>query len=92
MTITSSHNEKLKEIRKLARRRSREDASRFVAEGEDLVRAAAASGWSPVHLLAVADSGLEGDAVEGSLLASVSALGSGTRQLAVYESRWAVPA
>jgi TrmH family RNA methyltransferase len=92
MTITSSHNDKLKEIRKLARRRSREDASRFVAEGEDLIAAAASAGWSPLVLLAAADSGLDGDEVEGSLLASVSGLGSGTRQLAVYASRWSVPA
>jgi len=92
MTITSSHNDKLKEIRKLARRRSREDASRFVAEGEDLIVAAASAGWIPLVLLAAADSGLEGDEVEGSLLASVSGLGSGTRQLAVYGSRWSVPA
>jgi RNA methyltransferase, TrmH family len=92
MTITSSHNDKLKEIRKLARRRSREDASRFVAEGEDLIAAAASAGWTPLVLLAAADSGLDGDEVEGSLLASVSGLGSGTRQLAVYGSRWSVPA
>jgi TrmH family RNA methyltransferase len=92
MTITSSHNDKLKEIRKLARRRTREDASRFVAEGEDLVAAAASAGWSPLVLLAAAGSGLDGDEVEGSLLASVSALGSGTRQLAVYGSRWSAPA
>jgi RNA methyltransferase, TrmH family len=89
MTITSSHNDKLKEIRRLTRRRVREDTSRFVAEGEDLVAAAAAAGWTPLTLLAAADSGLDGDEVEGALLASVSALGSGSRQLAVYESRWA---
>ena len=89
MTITSSHNDKLKEIRKLTRRRAREDTSRFVAEGEDLVAAAAAAGWTPLTLLAAADSGLDGDEVEAELLASVSALGSGSRQLAVYESRWA---
>lgn len=92
MTITSSHNDKLKEIRKLARRRTREDTSRFVAEGEDLVAAAGAAGWTPLTLLAAADSGLDGDEVEGELLASVSALGSGSRQLGVYESRWAAPA
>jgi RNA methyltransferase, TrmH family len=92
MTITSSHNEKLKEIRKLARRRSRDERGRFVAEGEDLVAAAAAAGWSPVVVLAAAGSGLAGDEVEGSLLAGVSGLGSGTRQLAVYESRFAAPA
>jgi TrmH family RNA methyltransferase len=92
MIITSSHNDKLKEIRKLTRRRSREDASRFVAEGEDLVAAAASAGWSPLVLLAAAGSGLEGDEVEGALLSSVSGLRSGTRQLAVYESRWGAPA
>ncbi len=91
MTITSPHNDKLKEIRKLARRRTREDLGRFVAEGEDLVAAAAAAGWRPVHLLAAADSGLEGDEVERELLAAVSGLGSGTRQLGVYESRWSHP-
>ncbi|MDX6723474.1 MAG: methyltransferase, TrmH family, partial [Solirubrobacteraceae bacterium] len=87
MTITSNHNEKLKEIRKLARRRSRDESGRFVAEGEDLIAAAAAGGWRPVHLLAVAGSGLDGDEVEEDLLAGVSGLGSGTRQLGIYESR-----
>ena len=92
MTITSSHNDKLKAIRKLARRRTRDDAGRFVAEGEDLIAAAASCGWRPVHLLAAAGSGLDGEEVEPELLASVSGLGSGTRQLAVYESRWSAPA
>jgi TrmH family RNA methyltransferase len=92
MTITSSHNEKLKEIRKLARRRSRDERGRFVAEGEDLVAAAAAAGWSPVHLLTAAGSGLAGDEVEPVLLDGVSSLGSGTRQLGVYDERWAAPA
>jgi len=92
MPITSSHNDKLKEIRKLARRRSRDEAARFVAEGEDLVAAAGAAGWSPLTLLAAADSGLDGDDVQAELLASVSGLGSGTRQLGVYESRWSAPA
>lgn len=91
MTITSSHNDKLKEIRKLARRRTRDEAGRFVAEGEDLVTAAASAGWEPLSLLAAAGSGLDGDDVEGDLLASVSALGSGTRQLGVYASRWSQP-
>jgi TrmH family RNA methyltransferase len=89
MPITSSHNDKLKEIRRLARRRSREDASRFVAEGEDLVAAAAATGWEPVVLLTAAGSGLAGDEVEPALLESVSGLGSGSRQIGIYEQRWA---
>ncbi len=91
MPITSSHNDKLKEIRRLARRRSRDDASRFVAEGEDLVAAASAAGWDPVVLLAAAGSGLDGDEVEPELLDSVSGLGSGSRQIGVYEQRWSAP-
>src|SRR5512133_1610056 len=77
--ITSPHNEKLKEIRRLQRRRER----RFVAEGEDLLRAAADAGWPAVYEL-----GADID-VEQALLDGVSALGSGTRALAVYEQRWA---
>ena len=40
MIITSPHNQKLKQIRRLARRRGRDAAGRFVAEGEDLLAAA----------------------------------------------------
>jgi TrmH family RNA methyltransferase len=90
MTITSQHNEKLKEIRKLTRRRrAREAAGRFVAEGEDLLAAADAAGWVAVERYCVAGSGLGGVEVAGDLLASVSGLGSGTRALAVYKERWA---
>ena len=89
MTITSSHNQRLKEIRKLTqRRRWREQAGRFVAEGEDLLAAADAHGWTPVERYCAAGSGLPGVEVEPALLASASALGSGTRTLAVYEERW----
>ncbi len=91
MPITSSHNDKLKEIRRLTRRRSREDASRFVAEGEDLVTAAAAAGWEPVVLLTAAGSGLAGDEVEPALLEAVSGLRSGSRQIGIYEQRWSAP-
>ena len=38
--ITSPHNEKLKLIRRLGRRRSREREGLFIAEGEDLIAAA----------------------------------------------------
>ncbi len=90
MPITSPHNEKLKEIRKLRqRRRWRERASRFVAEGEDLLEAADRAGWQPVERFAAAGSGLPGIEVEPELLAQASGLGSGTRTLAVYEERWA---
>jgi RNA methyltransferase, TrmH family len=89
MTITSPDNVKLKEIRKLnQRRRARSHAGRFVAEGEDLLRAADAAGWKPVDRLCAAGSGLPGIEVEPELLATASELGSGTRTLAVYEQRW----
>jgi TrmH family RNA methyltransferase len=90
MTITSPHNEQLKEIRKLnQRRRWRERAGRFVAEGEDLLAAADAAGWQSVQRLCAAGSGLAGTEVDPKLLAGASELGSGTRTLAVYAERWA---
>ena len=79
--ITSPHNDKLKEIRRLNRRRE----ARFVAEGEDLVEAAERAGWRAVYRL---QAGVD---IEPELLAGVSSLGSGTRVLAVYERRWAQP-
>jgi RNA methyltransferase, TrmH family len=90
MTITSPHNAKLKEIRKLRqRRRWRERAGLFVAEGEDLLSVADGHGWIAIERYAAAGSGLPGTEVEPSLLASASGLASGTRALAVYEERWA---
>jgi RNA methyltransferase, TrmH family len=80
--ITSPHNDKLKEVRRLHRRRE----GRFVAEGEDLLEAAAIAGWPAVYELR---SGID---VEPELLDQVSGLGSGTRALAVYEQRWSAPA
>lgn len=78
--ITSAQNPLLKEIKRIQRKR---EGGRFVAEGEDLVAAADAAGWRPIHRL-------EADVdVEPALLDGVSALGSGTRLLAVYEQRWA---
>ena len=76
--ITSPHNDKLKEVRRLQRGHE----ARFVAEGEDLVAAAARAGWAAVYRLRA------GVDVEPALLDAVSALGSGTRELAVYERRW----
>jgi RNA methyltransferase, TrmH family len=88
--ITSPHNQRLKEIRKLrTRRRERDRAGRFVAEGEDLLAAADAHGWVAVERYVALGSGLEGVEVEAELLARASGLASGTRALAVYEERWA---
>jgi RNA methyltransferase, TrmH family len=89
VTITSPHNDQLKEIRKLAGRRWRDKLRQFVAEGEDLLAAADAAGWEPLARLAAKGSGLPGEEVEPHLLAQVSQLGSGTRAIGVYGQRWA---
>src|SRR5918911_3628311 len=89
MTISSPHNDQLKEIRKLAGRRWRDKLRQFVAEGEDLIAAADAAGWEPLARLVADGSGLAGEPVAPHLLAQVSQLGSGTRALAVYPQRWA---
>lgn len=89
MTITSPQNEKLKLVRKLARRRTRDAEGLFVTEGEDLLAAARAAGAEPVELLTAAGTGLGGDEVEPELLDGVSALGSGTRVIGVWRARWA---
>jgi TrmH family RNA methyltransferase len=90
--ITSPHNEAMKEVRKLAGRRWRDKLGEFVAEGEDLVAAAAAAGWAPSALYVAAGSGLDGIEVAPHVLATVSQLGSSTRALGVYAQRWAAPA
>ena len=89
MPITSPHNESLREVRKLAGRKWRDKTRLFVAEGEDLIDAASAAGWTPELLLCEAGSGLAGEEVAPHLLKQVSQLGSGTRALAVYPQRWA---
>jgi RNA methyltransferase, TrmH family len=91
MTITSPHNPHLKDLRRLARRRERERAGRFTAEGEDLIIAAERAGWPAVKGYRVAGSELGGARftdVAPEALAAVSALGSGTRAIGVYEQRW----
>ncbi len=83
--ITSPHNEKLKLVRKLRERRHRDRAGLFVAEGEDLVEAARHAGLEPEFAL------VAGEDVEPHLLDAVSALGSGTRVIAVCRQRWSEP-
>lgn len=89
--IESPQNEKLKLVRKLRERKHREREGAFVTEGEDLVEAGLAAGAEPRFLLSAAGSGLGGEEVEPELLAGVSALGSGTRAIAVWPQRWAEP-
>jgi len=90
-TIASTHNPKLKALRRLQTKRGRAADGRFVVEGEDLVLAAEQAGCKPVEGFRLAGSGL-GDEnffdVEHSVLARASTLGSGTRVMGVYEQRW----
>lgn len=92
MTITSNDNDKLKQVRKLARKAERDRTARFVAEGEDLLAAADAAGRTALVRLCAAGSGLDGEEVEPALLDRVSALGSGVRALGIYDQRWGSPA
>ncbi len=89
--IESPQNEKLKLVRKLHERKHREREESFLSEGEDLLEAGLAAGLRPRFVLVAAGSGLAGEEVEPELLAAVSALGSGTRAIAVWPRRWAEP-
>ena len=91
MTIHNPQHPNLNQVTLLRTRRGRERSGRFVAEGEDLIAAAAANGWQPVDSFVAEGSGLSGTEVSEEALAEVSALGSGTRALAIYEQRWSEP-
>jgi TrmH family RNA methyltransferase len=90
--ITSPHNARLKELRRLHRRRERDRSRRFLVEGEDLIAAAQRAGRPLLEGYRVAGSDV-GGADEGfvdvapAVLAEVSTLGSGTRAIGVYEQR-----
>lgn len=90
--ITSPHNEKLKLVRRLREHRGREREGLFLTEGEDLYAAGLAAAAEPVLLLSAAGSGIGGLEVEPELLAEFSALGSGTRVIAAWETRWGTAA
>ncbi|MGN6276749.1 MAG: TrmH family RNA methyltransferase [Solirubrobacterales bacterium] len=87
--IESSHNEKLKLVRKLRDRKHREREGLFATEGEDLLEAGLAAGAEPRFVLVAAGAGLAGEEVESGLLADASSLGSGTRVIAVWPLIWA---
>jgi RNA methyltransferase, TrmH family len=89
--IESPQNEKLKLVRKLRERKHREREAAFVTEGEDLVEAGLAAGAEPRFVLTPAGSGLDGEEVDPKLLDEVSALGSGTRAIAVWGQCWTEP-
>ena len=84
--IESNQNEKLKLVRKLRERKHREREGLFATEGEDLLEAGLAAGVEPRFVLVAAGSGIEGEEVDLKLLAEASALGSGTRVIAVWPS------
>ena len=89
--IASTHNPKLKALRRLQTKRGRASSARFLAEGEDLVTAAELSGRPALEGYRLAGSNLGGNDffdVERSALGEVSALGSGSRVIGVYEQRW----
>lgn len=89
--ITSKENEKLKLARRLRDRRHREREGLFMAEGEDLLEAGLAAGCEPELVLSAAGSGLGGEEVSPELLASASALGSGTRVISIWPEAWSLP-
>jgi len=92
--ITSPSNPQVRQIRRLHTRRERARSALFIAEGEDLVAAAAAAGRQVRFGLRLAGSDLGGpgftDASERAM-AAASTLGSSTRVIGVYEQQWATP-
>jgi len=93
-TITSAANQRLKALRKLARKRERERSGRFAAEGEDLIAAAERHGVEMLEGFRLAGSRLGGARchdVSADALAASSTLGSGARVIAIYEQRWGEP-
>lgn len=90
MPVINSHqNARLRQVRTLLhRKRERTKTGLFVAEGEDLVAAAADAGWPAEDVLVAAGLGLEGTQVDPGLLDGASLLGSGTRALGIYRQRW----
>ncbi|HEX5224041.1 MAG TPA: RNA methyltransferase [Solirubrobacteraceae bacterium] len=94
-TIASPQNARVKALRRLHTKRGRERDATFIAEGEDLLAAAARARRPPLEGYRLAGSGLGGASfhdVERDALAAASALGSGTRVMAVYEQRWGAAA
>jgi TrmH family RNA methyltransferase len=83
--ITSSDNDRLKLVRKLREPKWRERERLFVTEGEDLLAAGLDAGRAPVDVLVAPGTGIAGAEVEPGLLDAASALGSGTRVIAVWE-------
>jgi TrmH family RNA methyltransferase len=104
-TITSTHNQRLKDLRALRDRRGRDRSGLFMAEGEDMLTEAVRLGAPPAIVfydagaLGPADPPLDMLSTEVELvpataraLASTGSLGSGSRVIGVWRQRWAEPA
>jgi RNA methyltransferase, TrmH family len=98
--ITSQHNERLKELRKLQDRKHRDRTGLFPAEGEDMLVEALRWGvhprtvfYDPDELdagdppLSGLSSGTELVAVQGEALRRAGALGSGSRLIGIWEQK-----
>jgi RNA methyltransferase, TrmH family len=103
--ITSTHNERLKELRKLQDRKHRERTGLFSAEGEDMLVEALRRGVHPKtvfydpdeldphgELLSGLPPGTELVPVQGETLRRSGTLGSGARLVGVWEQRSVNPA
>ena len=91
MTITSPHNPHLKELRRLTAGTSVSAAGAFLRRGRGSDRRRRARRVAGREGYRVAGSELGGARftdVAPEALAAVSALGSGTRAIGVYEQRW----
>jgi RNA methyltransferase, TrmH family len=99
--ITSPHNERLKELRKLHDRRQRDRSGLFVAEGEDMLAEAMRRVAYPESVFYDAAALAEGEGVlaglpdtvdlfptEREALDRASSLGSGSRVVGVWRQRW----
>ncbi len=104
-TITSTHNQRLKDLRALRERRGRDRSGLFMAEGEDMLTEALRLGAPP--LIVFHDAGALGPSdppldmlppevelvpATQRALASAGSLGSGSRVIGVWRQRWDQPA
>ena len=96
-TITSTHNPRIRSLRKLRDRRHRADEGLFMAEGEDMLAAALAAGTAPRTVFAVPDpppalaallarlpAGVERVTAGPEALAAAGSLGSGSRVIGLW--------
>jgi TrmH family RNA methyltransferase len=96
-TITSTHNARIRSLRKLRERKHRQEEGLFMAEGEDMLTAALAAGMAPRTVFAVPDpppplagllarlpAGVERVTAGPEALAAAGSLGSGSRVIGLW--------